>query len=1444
MVVNSDGTLSRIANWEKMTDAEKATTLRVVAARNQKRLAELKAEEKDSEIHTPDRLPRTPHSKRAKGLTMSKFVQLERFSARRLCIRIFPAERLTDPGFQPSMARHSSKLVVRQLFSSRELLLPVMIPRAVKRLETTLLSSRQGLPRPARLYSTPSKKANAPAFATAQIQHTEYPSYLSQPQQDIPLESRKVPLGKELAAFLQRTAPYTILPAPLPSDRSSPLNDIFYPDTTTQDLLSVMDACLHNLYDVPRARGIFERLREKIGNPVLSTHVYNAFLEAYVAVATTKGPVDVFLEYAWELYNILESEKEQFAPDATTYAIMLLAYHRFRPDGKRPLPGLKTATPSHILSCITQREIPVANVVSDRTITSSEEAVEIIKLLSKTAMQLNMPRIISELGQAELIGAQVPDALDNVPEANPVLRVKKRSDAVDGEEPEMEVPFNIDNLRRHLAEVRMARRVLSDDVAARQKLLEESVYDVAVERLKHQADLFADLGLGNNALRGAELQKWMWDWHTKLTERLEKEVENIAQAEGKARPRQTETLFAPYLSLVKPSRLSLITILEIMRLQGSGGIHDGMKTTRALVALGRAVEIEYKSQICRANKIYIPATSRAGDAGYFSKMGYRNLLQRRVAAAKVMSDAEGWTAEWTQHVRSKIGGILVECLMDVAEVRREGVDKNGNKIFEVQPAFYHTYEYMRGQKLGVIRLNPVVSERLAKDRLHDTLHPRHLPMLVKPKPWVSHNNGGYLYNKTHAMRFKESAEQMSYLKHAAEAGNVELVFAGLDVLGSTPWQINKQVFDVVLEVWNRGERMGKLPPAVHDEPEPQPPENMDTDIKAKSIYLQRLKAWSANKANNHSDRCSVNYKIEIARAFLGDTIYLPHNLDFRGRAYPIPPHLSHIGDDLSRGLLKFGEAKPLGERGLRWLKIHLSNLYGFDKAPFDERVEFVEKHLDDIYDSATKPLEGRRWWLKADDPWQCLATCMELHAALESGDPHAFMSSLPVHQDGTCNGLQHYAALGGDDRGAQQVNLAAGDRPSDVYTHVGEMVEQVLDEDAKKGERYAIMLKGKISRKVVKQTVMTTVYGVTFVGAREQIERQLKDKKVVPDEECWKAASYLASKTIQCIGDLFSGATAIQNWFSYCARLISRSIPQERLPEAMAEQKRSTKAPRKKFTLSDTRLKKEQMTSVVWTTPLGLPIVQPYRKANRKQIKTSLQTVYISDPNSPAEVNSLKQASAFPPNFIHSLDATHMMLTALECRTQGLTFASVHDSYWTHACSIDKMSEIIRDTFIALHSSDVLQKLDAEFRERYKNYKVPLTSLRVGKLLKGLHSMGSRIVVTPEQAKSLGALQDLLVISETEKTTVDESEAERVAQLSEEVDANAEEDLIDEEEDIDENDEEAVSYAAKKKANAAADKALRQLMGKFVNVTDLLPPLPEKGKFDVESIKKSQYFFS
>ncbi|KAJ5787376.1 hypothetical protein N7457_002366 [Penicillium paradoxum] len=49
MVVNVDGTLSQIGNWQQMTDIEKQNTMRVLGKRNQKRLEALKAKAKAEE---------------------------------------------------------------------------------------------------------------------------------------------------------------------------------------------------------------------------------------------------------------------------------------------------------------------------------------------------------------------------------------------------------------------------------------------------------------------------------------------------------------------------------------------------------------------------------------------------------------------------------------------------------------------------------------------------------------------------------------------------------------------------------------------------------------------------------------------------------------------------------------------------------------------------------------------------------------------------------------------------------------------------------------------------------------------------------------------------------------------------------------------------------------------------------------------------------------------------------------------------------------------------------------------------------------------------------------------------------------------------------------------------------------------------------------------------
>ena len=114
--------------------------------------------------------------------------------------------------------------------------------------------------------------------------------------------------------------------------------------------------------------------------------------------------------------------------------------------------------------------------------------------------------------------------------------------------------------------------------------------------------------------------------------------------------------------------------------------------------------------------------------------------------------------------------------------------------------------------------------------------------------------------------------------------------------------------------------------------------------------------------------------------------------------------------------------------------------------------------------------------------------------------------------------------------------MAAADHPSDGCTYVARMVENSIAEDLARGHQHAKLLSGKISCQVVEHMVcalltqrdgdivligadevMTTVYGVTFIGGPEQIERQLKAWGDISVELCWLAASYLAKKVLASI---------------------------------------------------------------------------------------------------------------------------------------------------------------------------------------------------------------------------------------------------------------------------------------------------------------------------------------
>lgn len=391
----------------------------------------------------------------------------------------------------------------------------------------------------------------------------------------------------------------------------------------------------------------------------------------------------------------------------------------------------------------------------------------------------------------------------------------------------------------------------------------------------------------------------------------------------------------------------------------------------------------------------------------------------------------------------------------------------------------------------------------------------------------------------------------------------------------------------------------------------------------------------------------------------------------------------------------FAEAKPLGEQGLYWLKVNLGNLIGKDKTTLDERADYVDSCRETIMKVAKDPLapESVDFWSKAPDgPWQALARCFELAEAWESDDPKAFCSQLPVHLDGSCNGLQHYAALGRDEWGAIAVNLVQRDRPQDVYmivlTEVKAKVMKLADDEDEDAPDRDLARRvrdlGLLQRKVVKQTIMTICYGVTTIGAKAQVQGQIETLVGghVDPGEIKLLAGFLSKLVLKSIDEVFERAMRIKRWFDEASRIF--------------------------YGLN---------TPVSWISPIGLSCTQPYFKRRTIQVKTKMQTVNLVEEDTIRNVDTSKQRMGFPPNFVHSLDSSHMMMVAEECDRRGIYFAGVHDSFWTHAADAPVLNEIIRTKWVEMYKKPILDNLYEDFQAQLGSHADLLPDLpKQGKL--------------------------------------------------------------------------------------------------------------------------------
>jgi DNA-directed RNA polymerase len=636
---------------------------------------------------------------------------------------------------------------------------------------------------------------------------------------------------------------------------------------------------------------------------------------------------------------------------------------------------------------------------------------------------------------------------------------------------------------------------------------------------------------------------------------------------------------------------------------------------------------------------------------------------------KMASGKVGFKAiKWDHNTRMRVGVTLLELCCSATG------------------AFHIETIYKEGRSWSVIVAEPETVAAL-EDRTQRCalMEPHYLPMVVPPKPWTNPFDGGYLDRGLRLKLVSSTRVTKAYFEELKTAQMPD-VYRAINALQATPWRINKRVLKVLQEVWDSGATFGGLPSA-DDAPIPVKPWG---DNEPEST--DQLKEWAAKAARvRDSNRKLVSKRFQLQRQlWIGDlyrddaAIYFPHTLDWRGRMYPVVDSVNPQANDTGRALLEFANGMPLGEEGGFWLAVHGANSFGFDKATFQERAEWVVEHQKEIVDSALRPVEGQRFWTQADKPWTFLAWCFEwcrmLAHVTNGGQQENFVSHMPIGMDGSCNGLQNFSAMLRDEVGGAATNLLPQERPADIYQKVADAASKIVEQDAANGEVNAVYWRGKVTRKLAKRPTMTLPYGSGQYGFTDQIVDFLQKYKLDTgtayvhgdDHLC---ARYLAKVMYDSLGAVVVKSLEAMKWL----KEVSSEVAKEKLP-------------------------------VWWTTPSGMPVCQVYRKVFARTVdfevlgrRFAMNIAVDSD-----EIDGRKQAQGIAPNFVHSLDASHMVATVAKCLDAGVQdFAMVHDSYGTHAGSIEVLNKLLREAFVEQYSRPVLQEFVESVLGRTKLESLP-----------------------------------------------------------------------------------------------------------------------------------------
>tara|TARA_R110002020_G_scaffold36419_7_gene109519 strand:+ start:2560 stop:4893 length:2334 start_codon:yes stop_codon:yes gene_type:complete len=550
------------------------------------------------------------------------------------------------------------------------------------------------------------------------------------------------------------------------------------------------------------------------------------------------------------------------------------------------------------------------------------------------------------------------------------------------------------------------------------------------------------------------------------------------------------------------------------------------------------------------------------------------------------------------------------------------------------------------------------------------MNPTMLPLKAPPIAWsVESPYGGYHtagmckrfpFVKTRGKAHKEFVAANPPIAHMSAANKMQ----------ATSWEINRPVLAVQRIIYENGLEIGMpnsqqiTPPEFPAHLKDVAKEDLTKDNKEEiSDWKVRAKAAYGRERTRKGKVLAFMQTHKLANELSEwDKFYFAYNCDFRGRIYCATSGLSPQGADTAKGLLRFHNGVQLGTSGVKWLAVHGANTYGEDKGSFDDRREFIEKHEQAIRFVVEDPINAREFWGAADKPYQFLAFCFDW-AACDYGRDATAKSYIPVGLDGSCNGLQHYSAMLRDPVGAVGTNLIDGDVPEDLYQRVADVCTQKLQ--SMDDPLAAVWLRVGVGRKCAKRPVMTLPYGSTQQSARTYILEYVEDNWAafkLPEEMQWEMAKFLTPILWTSIGEVVVAARQAMSWL------------QKQVGSDYAH----------------------------WVTPIGFPVYQYYKAVDPVYIRTKLNgnmQLWMRDVDQDGGPNAVGQRNGIAPNFVHSLDSTHMVMVINSCDLWDM--AMIHDDFGTHAGAIDKLYVTIREEFLKLYTNndplvDWAEQVDAD----------------------------------------------------------------------------------------------------------------------------------------------------